>query len=72
MSFTGQEPARLRERFPEPVTETGNVTEAARELDINRDTALHEHHAHRPPRHPSATPTARIRATDSPAPHPHE
>lgn len=40
MSFSNKELARLRERFLELMAETGNVTDAARSLGINRNTAF--------------------------------
>ncbi|TDQ51595.1 IS30 family transposase [Actinorugispora endophytica] len=40
MSFSKQELARLRERFLERMAQSGNVTETARELGINRNTAF--------------------------------
>lgn len=40
MSFSKQELARLREQFLDQLTETGNVTELARSLGINRNTAF--------------------------------
>ncbi|GAA1467445.1 IS30 family transposase [Nocardiopsis exhalans] len=40
MSFSKQELARLRERFLELMTESGNVTEVAQKLGINPNTAF--------------------------------
>lgn len=40
MSFSKQELARLRARFLELMAEVGNVTEAARRLGVNRNTAF--------------------------------
>ncbi|MDA8372418.1 MAG: helix-turn-helix domain containing protein [Nocardiopsaceae bacterium] len=40
MSFSKKELARLRARFLELMAEVGNVTEVARTLGVNRNTAF--------------------------------